>query len=559
MKRVTRLFAVCEDGYVLVLSLLLLPILLGFGLLVIDVGRGNNAHSDLSAAADAVALAGARELDGNADAIARAKVAMGNLTNNVGMLGMSGPDMNIQLVYADASNNEFSVLFLDDMPAEDTTPLTTAYLNAHRTTVSADAKYVYVAAQSRNLGTAFFNPVNLLPSSVPIGATAVAKSVSATCNITPLYICNPFEASAGYSGAGLQDRFNEGALHARLLRLHPKGNATHAPGNFGFLQVEGANGNTSASANALRQIFAGRRNGTCYEAGRVTTKPGAATSISQGINTKFDIWSGPFSGYRRNANNNDFEIYPARNVRKGHVPGNGAQGACNATASDDHFGNQDGVLQNVYGFPDNYSMLPPGAAVPGATIAAFQSDWDLTEYWSVNHGSAVPQAVLNASSFAGGGAGANTTMPSRYDVYQWENSTIVGNNMGLVGQISTGGESGRPNCGLAQNPNPITPREIPDPRLIYAAIIDCNDPASIAQGGGINTYNVNSYAELFITRPMGKNGNGNNATTTTYIDANGDPVVVSDATIDVEITRITGAGDGGALENFVRNESILVR
>lgn len=551
MKKLARIFAICEEGYVLVLSLIMLPVFLIFGLLIIDVGRGNNAHADLAAAADAVALAGARELDGGADAITRAKVAMAQLTNNVSMLALSGADAHVQLVYADTVGNEFSVIFLDDMPVHDTEPLTTGYLNTHRTTVAADARYVYVSAQSANLQTAFFNPVNLLPSSVPIGATAVAKSLSAVCNITPTYICNPFEPTPGYAGAGLEQRFNEGALHARMIRLHPKGNTTHAPGNFGFLQVEGENGNTSASAAALRDIFAGRRNGTCYEAGRVTTKPGAAVSIAQGINTKFDIWEGTYNSYNPGANNNTFEIHPAQNVRKGYVPGNGAMGACNATGSDDHYGNQDGVDDGVYGFPDNFVMVPPSIAVPGATIGT--GDWDLATYWAVNHGGAVPQALIDSSQFANAGAGANTTMPSRYDVYKYENAN------GLVGAVSAGGESGLPQCGLAQNPDPITPIADPDPRLIYAAIIDCNDPASIAQGGGINTYNVRSYAELFLTRPMGRNGNGNNATLTTYYDDDGNPYTVSDATIDAEIVRITGAGSSGALENFVRNESILVR
>ena len=143
-------------------------------------------------------------------------------------------------------------------------------------------------------------------------------------------------------------------------------------------------------------------------------------------------------------------------------------------------------------------------------------------------------------------------MPSRYDIYRYE----IDN--GLVGNVSGGGESGLPQCGMSKTPR-RTPSLDPDPRLIYAAIIDCNDPASIAQGGGINTYNVNSYAELFLTRPMGRSGNGNNATVTTYIDEDGTEVEVSDATIDVEVIRITGAGDSGALENFVRTESILVR
>lgn len=81
MKRFVR----SEDGFVYVMVLLFLPVLLGVALLVIDIGRGNNAHSDLYAAADAVALAGARELDGGDDAIDRAKAAMAEISNTVSM------------------------------------------------------------------------------------------------------------------------------------------------------------------------------------------------------------------------------------------------------------------------------------------------------------------------------------------------------------------------------------------------------------------------------------------------------------------------------------------
>ena len=70
-----KLFWRDESGYVLVFSLIALPALLALGLIIVDVGRGNNAHSDLQAAADAVALAGGRELDGGADAIERVAAA----------------------------------------------------------------------------------------------------------------------------------------------------------------------------------------------------------------------------------------------------------------------------------------------------------------------------------------------------------------------------------------------------------------------------------------------------------------------------------------------------
>ena len=579
MKSILKTFREEENGYVLVLSLILLPVFLGFGLLIIDVGRGNNAHADLSAAADAVALAGARELDGTAGAIARAHSAMAQLTNNVSMLARQGADMEIELVYENTAGNEFRAVFLrgipgstprgasSAIPGNDTTPIDGAFLTTWGTTDDALAEYVYVYAQSRNLETAFFNPANFLPSSVPVSATAVAKSVSAVCDFTPLYICNPFEATLGYSGPGLVARWAAGDLHGRLLRLHPKGNGTHTPGNFGFLQVEGDNGNTSASASALRSVFAGRRPGSCFEAGQVTTKPGAAVSIAQGINTKFDIFAGPYNNYP-SGQSLGFSIAPAVNVRKGYIPrpqGNsGNYNDCSIVdESDDHFldtsmplvwNGPDDTIDGPMGLPDNavmeiVSTSVNGTAVPGAIVG--RDDWPIDLYFQRNYGvtwNSVMDPVAD-NSFSGilsSSPGAN--VPSRYDVYRWE----IDNNYHQRRSV-TGGESGQPNC------QGVAPRVDPDPRLIYAAIIDCQDPNSIAQGGGINVYNVSSYAELFMTRPMGKNGNGNNASTTTYVGIDGSTVETSDATIDVEIVRVTGAGASGVLENFVRNESILVR
>ncbi|NRB16409.1 MAG: hypothetical protein HRU33_02210 [Rhodobacteraceae bacterium] len=257
-----RLFRRDEQGFVLVLALLVMPIFIGFAFVIIDIGRGNNAHADLVAAAD-----------------------------------------------------------------------------------------------------------------------AVAKSVSAICDIPPLYICNPFEFddSGSYVDDELQTRFAQGDLHGRMIRLHPKGNQTHAPGNFGFLSVNG-----NSSADAIRDFFAGNRNPTCVATDTVTTKPGAATAISQGINTRFDIYQGPFSNWR-NASR-PFVIGPALNVRKGirpdfavHGPnvriddcvGQGSSGTPGDGHLNDVAAGWDANATNVYvyGLADNGAMAAPNMGIPGRRLA----------------------------------------------------------------------------------------------------------------------------------------------------------------------------------------------
>ncbi|MFY0666073.1 MAG: Tad domain-containing protein [Natronospirillum sp.] len=537
-----RFLTACE-GYIIALSLLMLPVFLGFGLIIIDVGRGNNAHADLQAAVDSVALAGARELDGNTGAIARARAAMTQIDNSVSMLAHGGTDMHIWLRYANAPGNEYNAVFLTDIPADDTTPIDSAWLSANQTTDDAAAEFLYVSVQSRNLDSFFFNPADMLPQSVPIGAVAVAQYVAAVCNIAPLYMCNPFETEPGHTSDTLVQRYNEGALHGRLARLHPKGNNTHEPGNFGFLQVEGANGNTSASANAIRQIFAGRRNPTCYRAGEVTTKPGAAVSIAQGINTRFDIYDGPFNNWQNDPtrNNYQFTIAPGESVRKGYsYNGNNS---CNASLDD--------TGGNFVGFPDNDTMIIPGGStgIPGAALGT-NDEWAWEAYVNATYSAANAASIIAniVPSFPG-------RDPSRYDIYRYEIDDPLG--LGLADDDGNGlGEEGNPICGASQNPFPIVPTTDPDPRLSYAAIIDCNSPAAQVQGGGVNDYIVNAYAQIFLTRPMEGNGGGPGSNLT---DLGGNTVAFGDATIDVEIVDVTGSGNNGVLQTFIREEAILVR
>lgn len=496
-------FLKCERGIAATLALVLMPALILFTVVLIDIGRGNNSHSDLQAAADALALAGARELDGGVDAITRAQDAMDNFSNNVHYLGQTTTDAVISLQYG-GDGGAFTVTFLTDIPDSDDTPIDAAFLAANATTDGLEAEYVHVRAQSQNLST-----TGRLLGEVPVAAVAVATYATAACNVTPLFICNPFETE----DIDLQEAFADGQLHGRLLRLHPSGSGTAMPGNFGFLQVTGANDNSTASANAIRRIFAGDYNPTCYEAGEVTTKPGAAVSIAQGINVRFDIYVGPFS--------NRANLYVADvNVRKGYVgPGN----ACNRSLTTDFTWAQN--------FPDNEVMSPPGSGAPGAYLGS--GDWDIDTYWQTNFQTAVPAGLAAYNSFPSASSPAST-VPSRYDVYRYE----IDN--GLVSHRSIGQnplapdnkeEVGTPICSASQ-PGALPAQQ--GRRLVFAAMIDCLDQA----GSGATTMDVNSYASLFMTRPMESGGSG---------------------TIDVEVVDITGYGGNGTLDDFVRDEALLVR
>jgi hypothetical protein len=258
-------FLKSDSGYALVLTLLFMPVFVGMSLLVIDISRGNNAHSDLQAAADSLALAGARELDGGADSITRALAAMEEISNTVSFLGRTDEAAATTLIF-DGLDSPFTVVFLSQLPDNDDEPLTQAYLDQYSVDPAEDeqgaALFVYVRAQSRDLSpffAIFLDGVNQV-TDVPVAAQAVATFRTAACNVTPLFICNPYENNPSYRDIG--EAYSAGLFHARLIRLHPKGGDTASPGNFGFLQVNGANDKTNASASTIRNVFAGDVNPT---------------------------------------------------------------------------------------------------------------------------------------------------------------------------------------------------------------------------------------------------------------------------------------------------------
>lgn len=505
-----------ESGYVLAIGLLFLPIFVLMALLVIDISRGNNAQSDLQAAADAVALAGAVELDAGSDAITRAEASMRNVWNSVSLLEPGGPNSAIELDY----DRDYTVIFLEDIPASDDTVIDQAWVDANRTTDGRDAAFVYVRAEAVPFQSIFASAMATLTGQVRVMASAVATSWEAACDVPPLFMCNPFEDEP--EGSDLEAAFAQGKLHGRLVQLHPPGNLTAAPGNFGFLQTNG-----SSSANAIREFFAGSYVPVCYDASTVETKPGAAVSIRTGINIRFDMYDAPFK--------NDADLYaPAYNVRKGYTH-------TGAICTKQELLDPPDPTQAM-GFPPNGTMAPPGSGVSGAAIGS--GNWDLVSYWNANHGTTYDpldtddQDALNAliGSSMPGAVSPGATMPSRYDVYRYEIEN------GLVGDVSPGGESGMALCS-ASKPGALAPTDpffdanAKDRRVTFIAIIDClANPFN-----GQATVPVNSFASIFLTNPMEKQGSG------------------GDGTIDIEVIDITGNSGNGTLDAFVRREAWLVR
>lgn len=564
-----RRFKDAQDGFVLLMSLLILPIFLGLGLFLIDVGRHNNAHTDLQTVVDAMALAGARELDGNGGARARAQTAMTKIANPVSMLSTgSSPTKNIRYVSGDT---RFTITFLDSIPTDDMDPIDGTYT----ATSDADAAYVRVQAYDTTEFGLETLASKLLggPGSIPVGTEAVATAEAAICDVPPLFICNPFEfVGTTYDPSELQNRFMAGDLHGRMIRLHPGGNSTAFPGNFGFLQVNGAMG-----TDAIRDYFAGGSVPICVRDGdKVDTAPGSRIAMADGINVRFDVMP---SNWGQNPphtrKNSPFHPAIAQNVRKGYSPpvnGSGKANDCvpNGNSkknwSDDHFidlnngwptdangvlltdsyAGIDGNPDGAYGFPDNNAMVHPSSngGTPGAYVGT-DSNWPLQTYLDKNYGVGtytVGTTSPNIGSIYDGTkwetlSSFSGRIPSRYDIYRWE----IDNGLTSTRGPSPGDESGAPLCSASEDIPSITaldPTE--DPRVLAVAIIDCAKEA-VSGASGNADLNVNTYASVFLSRPM-----------RSWFPS-------SDQTIDVEVIDVLGYGGNGTLETFLREESVLVR
>ena len=168
------------DGAILPYVAIMLVAIIGLSALAIDGGRLMSVQTQLQNAADALALAGAAELDRRPDSIIRAEAAIRGLIANPIMGG------GIQQV-AEVSGMDF----LRSLPPSDDLPITTANL----TDDPSLAAYVQVTVKPVTMLTIF--PISLMAGRriINVSAQSVAGYDQVLCNVTPLYVCNPFECS----------------------------------------------------------------------------------------------------------------------------------------------------------------------------------------------------------------------------------------------------------------------------------------------------------------------------------------------------------------------------
>jgi Flp pilus assembly protein TadG len=491
------------DGAVAPVVALSLIGLVAIGGVAFDYAHLAAMDTELQQAADQAALAGATQLDGQIDAIARATAAAQSLIKNKTLLAGDGSSNDVTV-----PTITFCSAFDDSL--QDTSTACTV------TTDDSKAKVVWVKVGGRT-ATYSLTPVVGLFNSGTIGAEAVASLSSAICKTPPVMMCNPAESNTN-TDVSLPYNPTRG-IGLRLIT----GDAT-VPGNFGWLQALDASGNPISGANNLKEELGYNTPiGACQSADSVTTKTGMDTTVIDAFNSRFDVYANgntcPGSG----------TCSPALNDRKDLVCApNNSNSACrsNATwaeASKPYHPTSTTPLPtdasqdpSTIGYPMDLCHAIPKANNTCGVVG--DGNWDRDAYFRVNYGWDHATWVAQLG---------NAT-PSRFDVYTWEQAhqSVSGKGM-AVPKIISGSEAafsypatGTPGVGT------------PDRRRISIAVVNCHAIGLKGQTSGVPVVN---WIDSFLVQPAFQRGP--NAPSQIYTDQKD---------IYVEVIGSTSVGQGNA-------------
>jgi len=442
-----------SSGAILPYVTLMLVVIIGMAALALDGARYMSLQTQLQNGADALALAGAAELDRLPDSEARGVRAVRSLLANSTLFG-AGPDKNVQVA---------AIQFFSQIPATDDDPVSAGILASDPTS----ARFVSVAVKPVTLGTIF--PAGLFggSSAITSGASAVAGFDQVVCQFPPLFVCNPYEGDGmtyQAATAALQAATADPTIRRRLIRLHQyRGANEYAAGDYGFLESPTLGRDDAALIDAIAKV----RPTACFLQRSVNFRPGFVSSAREGFNVRFDIYEGAMAG-----NKNDLNYRPAENVRKGYVGG-----ACRSLPATNW----------PIGSPPNQATgLPLDRTWPYLNGRMGAGDWDFSTYWQVNHsGDGRTPPTVN------GAPASDANPPTRYDVYRYEI------DQGFVSDRSPGGESGAPACFGEE----VWPGG-PDRRILYSAVVNCQS-LGLSAGARWNIP-VAAFGKFFLTLPLSR-------------------------------------------------------
>src|SRR5215471_18265232 len=291
-------------GVILPYVTIMLLVIVGLSVLALDGAKLMSVQTQLQNGADALALAGAAELDRLPDAETRARTAIERLLTNSTLFG---PQASRTIAVS-------KIKFYSHLPASDASPMSVGKL----ATGPGNARFVSVTVRPVTL------PI-LLPAALFGGANTVTTAASAVagfdqvvCGITPIYVCNPYETPGmTYDQAteALQHAAANPTNQGRLMRLRQyDGSAPLAAADYGFLSSPTLGSDEMSLIESLAVV----RPAACFLQRGVNFRPGVVQSVSEAFNVRFDIYEGSMSDKY-----NDSNYRPAQNVRKGYVVASG--------------------------------------------------------------------------------------------------------------------------------------------------------------------------------------------------------------------------------------------
>lgn len=514
-----RRFERDERGAVAPTVALALFALIAVGGVGFDYARLAAMDTELQDAADQAALAAATQLDGTAGSTTLAvKAAQALLLNKTYFANDScGTTIetgvtNSACTAAGASSTVRVTFYSTKADAE-------AGTNGYVASSTADttAKFVGVDVIGRKSYYAL-TPIVAAFNSGTMNANAVAGLGSAICKTPPVMICNPAELTdsaftvANYVGKGL-----------KLVSVGNGGGAW-SPGNFGYLDT-GASG---TGANALREALGWNAiPGDCLPQSGVNTKPGATVTVTDALNTRFDIFANGQScptggtcgvaadvikdvmrpGNSSNCaygNNGQVWQLPTNYYGSGSLPSATATPAALPTTS----------TPDTMGHPRDICHLVNSGVTGACTGAVGDGVWDRDAYFRTNYkrtavgvGGAIGTRWSSANWQANTGlspsvATSASNYASRYNVYEWELAnagTTVDGVVVLGPRIVSGNGAAAPTAyGAPQCGTTPTGASQPDRRRISMAVVNCT--ANSVNGSSTNVP-VIKWIDLFLVEP----------------------------------------------------------
>jgi hypothetical protein len=497
-----------ERGVIAVALAIMLAAIIGMMALAVDLGRAWNLQTELQNAADAAALAGATQLDTKAGAIARARLAA--------QTSVSALSENDQRFATDSAGGTIVITAPDIRFLQSLSPR--VYVDELDADADRQAEFIEVTIAPRRVDFMFAAVVGAVASTSPTGM-AVAGLGQAICLVPPIMICNPDEPADNDPGinasADPNYPFDVDAYSGAGILLKAAGNGTAwKPGNFGLLSLS----NQSLSTNDIRDALGRYPPLELCFGESVGTKPGQSTAVRQGLNTRFDIYSGVAGGLEGNK-----AYRPSRNPVKGLVkgtqcmwggqgwghPDNRYAGHLNPTPGWAFDGDPvgDTNLAGAMGFPRDKCAYPApdgpnncDALTSGARFG--DGDWDIVSYMWINHGILLDPLSVSTSDATTLGLHQYLDFNvdgrvTRHDVYMWELSDYP-DNMPAGGLSSnTEEEPMDPMQCAAESPPELAS---PDRRELVIAVLNCNYHDV---KGATPDVPVLMWVRLFMTEPMG--------------------------------------------------------